>query len=110
MVSANKPAAMKLTANPIRNTAATPNTTPKDSASSGATRPVGTGRLRVRSITLSMSRSYHMLIAPEAPAAMAMHRTATAARSGCKWPGAAIKPASPVNTTSDMTRGFINAM
>ena len=42
---------------------------PKPSASPGTMRPAGKGRLAVRRMTASMSRSYHMLIAPEAPGA-----------------------------------------
>ena len=57
-------------------------------------------------MTASMSRSYHMLMAPEAPAPTAMQSTATAASRGCRWPGAATMPAMPEKTTSDMTRGF----
>ncbi len=56
--------------------------TPNDSASAGSILPVGKGRSRVRSISASISRSYHMLIAPAAPDASAMHRTATAAKIG----------------------------
>ncbi len=62
--------------------------------------------MRVRRITASMSRSYHMLIAPAAPAPTAMHSTATPASTGCRCPGASNKPTIPVNTTSDMTLGF----
>ena len=54
----------------------------------GATRPAGIGRFIVRVINASMSRSYHMLMAPEAPAPTAMHSTAMAARNGCSAPGA----------------------
>ncbi len=68
-----------LSASPISSTAPTASTTPKPSASPGAMRPAGKGRLRVRAITASMSRSYHMLMAPDAPAATAMHRTAMTA-------------------------------
>ena len=89
--------------------AAAVRTTPKASAFSGATRPRGIGRLRVRFITASMSRSYHMLIAPAAPAATATHRIAVAARIGWMVPGAATSPAKAVKTTSDMTRGFSSA-
>ena len=64
----------------------------------------------VRFITASISRSYHMLIAPQAPAPTAMQRIATAANTGCSSPGASISPANPVNTTSDITRGFNRAM
>ena len=72
-------------------------------ASSG---PAGSGRIAVRRITASMSRSYHMLIAPDAPAPTAMHNTATAASTGWRCPGATTSPTKPVKTTSDMTRGF----
>ena len=47
----------------------TASTTPKPSASPGAMRPAGNGRSAVRRISASMSRSYHMLMAPAAPAA-----------------------------------------
>jgi hypothetical protein len=67
------------------------------------------GRPQVRFMIASMSRSNHMLIAPEAPAPTAMQSTATAAISGWMSPGATTKPAKPVNTTSDMTRGFSSA-
>src|SRR5437763_1319062 len=50
----------------------TASTTPKPSASPGSMRPAGKGRCAVRRITASMSRSYHMLIAPEAPAPTAV--------------------------------------
>ncbi len=83
---------------------------PKPSAAPGSMRPAGIGRLRVRRITASMSRSYHMLIAPHAPAATAMHSTAVNASTGCRWPGATSRPISPVNTTSVITRGFSSAI
>ncbi len=73
-------------------------------------RPAGIGRLRVRRITASMSRSYHMLIAPHAPAATAMHSTAVKPSTGCRWPGAINRPISPVNTTSAITRGLSSAI
>jgi hypothetical protein len=75
-------------------------------ASSACTLPAGTGRPRVRRISRSMSASYHMFNAPDAPAPTAMHSTATKARTG--WIGwrAATSPVRAVNTTSDITRGF----
>ena len=91
-------------------TAPADNRMPKASASSGSMRPCGSGRARVRSITASISRSYHMFTAPDAPAPAAMHSTATAASNGCSEPGAIAMPTSPVNTTSDMTRGFSSAI
>ena len=50
-----------------------------------------------------------MLSAPEAPAPSAMQSSAVNATIGCTWPGATTMPASPVNTTSDITRGFSSA-
>ena len=50
-----------------------------------------------------------MLSAPLAPAASAMQSSAVKAVSGWTWPGATMIPASPVNTTSDITRGFSSA-
>src|SRR4051812_7006941 len=50
-----------------------------------------------------------MLRQPDAPAATAMQSSAVKAVSGCSCPGAATMPASPVNTTSDITRGFSSA-
>src|SRR3569833_3274981 len=49
-----------------------------------------------------------MLRQPDAPAATAMQSSAVNAVSGCRCPGAATMPASPVNTTSDITHGFNN--
>ncbi len=49
-----------------------------------------------------------MFRAPEAPAPIAMHSTATAPRTGWIGARAASSPVRPVNTTSDMTRGFIS--
>ena len=57
-----------------------------------------------------MSASYHMLSAPEAPAPTAMQISAMTASAGCMLPGASTMPVSAVNTTSDITRGFISAM
>ena len=73
-------------------------------------RPAGIGRSRVRRMIASMSRSYHMLIAPQAPAATAMHRIAVSPSTGCTWPGATSSPIAPVKTTSVITRGFSSAI
>ena len=83
---------------------------PKASASGRVTRPRGIGRLAVRDILASMSLSYHMLSAPEAPAPTAMHRIEVNASTGWTWPGAIIRPTSAVKITSDITRGFNSAM
>ena len=56
-----------------------------------------------------MSASYHMLSAPAAPAPTAMHRSAVKPIIGWMCAGAIMTLTSAVNTTSDMTRGFISA-
>ena len=88
MVRANRPAASQFTASPITTTEPIESTTPKASASSALTRPAGIGRPLVRAMTASISRSYHMLIAPEAPAPTATAKMATAPNTGCSAPGA----------------------
>ena len=82
---------------------------PKASASDGAMRPCGIGRPAVRCMIASMSRSYHMLSAPDAPAPTAMHSSAVNAITGCMCPGAMTMPTSAVKITSDITRGFSSA-
>ena len=72
-------------------------------------RPAGIGRLAVRVISASMSASYHMLSAPEAPAPTAIARRAMKAMNGLVATGAATRPTNAVNTTSDITRGFSSA-
>ena len=83
---------------------------PKASASGRVTRPRGIGRLAVRDISASISLSYHMFSAPEAPAPTAMHRIEVKASTGWTWPGAITRPTSAVKITSDITRGFSSAM
>ena len=63
----------------------------------------------MRRISASMSASYHMLSAPEAPAPTAMQRIAIAASTGFIGARAQTRPVSAVNTTSDITRGFSSA-
>ncbi|MCY1558686.1 hypothetical protein D9M68_956430 [compost metagenome] len=72
-------------------------------------RPAGMGRLSVRLMIASISASYHMLRAPEAPAPMAMQTMAIMPTSGLMPTGATSIPTSAVNTTSDMTRGLSSA-
>ena len=50
-----------------------------------------------------------MFSAPEAPPPTAMNRMAQKPIIGCTGAGAASRPTSAVNTTSDMTRGFSSA-
>ena len=83
-------------------------TKPNVSASAGAIKPAGIGRVFVRFITASISRSYHWLIAADAPAPAAIAKRAIANTSGCKLTGARYMPVNPVNTTKLMTRGFNN--
>ena len=84
----------------------TDSTSPKTRATRGSMRAAGIGRFMVRDMSRSMSRSYHMLMAPEAPAPMAMQVTATTAVAGSTAPGASSRPTRAVKTTSDMTRGL----
>ena len=65
----------------------TASTMPNASASSGVTRPRGMGRLAVRCMQASMSASYHMLSAPEAPAPTAMHSSAMKREHGVQVSG-----------------------
>ena len=82
---------------------------PIASASPPVTRPAGIGRFFVRRIRASISASHHMFSAPEAPPPTAMNRMAQKPIIGCTGAGAASRPTSAVNTTSDMTRGFRSA-
>ena len=92
MVSASSSAATQLTASPMSSDRAERQHDAEPECLAGqhtAGRQGPAGRAR---ITASMSRSYHMLIAPDAPAPTAMHRTAITASTGCKWPGARNEP------------------
>ena len=109
MVKASSAAASQFTKKPSANTEPTLSVAPNASASPGCTRPAGIGRFAVRVITASMSASYHMLSAPEAPAPIAMQSSAAKPITGWMWPGATSSPTSAVNTTSDITRGFSSA-
>ena len=82
MVKASRDAASQPMAMNIRPQDRRERVIPSARASAPCTRPAGTGRERVRAILASMSASYHMFSAPEAPAPMAMHSTATPARTG----------------------------
>ena len=79
---------------------------PSSRRRAGWRRPAGNGLFMVRCMTLSMSRSYHMLMAPAAPAPSAMQAIAVNPTNGSSCPGASSMPTSAVNTTSDITRGF----
>ena len=57
-------------------------------------------------MTESMSRSYHILMAPAAPAPRAMARIETSPGMMLIDPGASKRPTSAVKTTRDMTRGL----
>ncbi len=110
MVSASSEAATQPTAKPSVMTENSDRKMPKASASSAETLPRGMGRAAVRCMRASMSASYHMLSAPDAPAPTAMASSATKASTGWIVPGAAAMPVSAVKTTSAMTRGFRSAM
>ena len=87
-----------------------PSTMPKPSASARFRRPAGyRARRACGASCASMSASYHMLSAPDAPAPTAIASSAMQASTGLSVPAAATMPTSAVNTTSDMTRGFSSA-
>jgi hypothetical protein len=71
--------------------------------------PVGTGLDLVRDIKLSISASYHIFRAPEAPPPKAINTIDTKAINGCTLPGAANTPAIAVKTTKDITLGLSKA-
>ena len=75
----------------------------------GVSRPAATGRPRVRRMIRSISASYHMFSAPDAPAPTAIASSAAKPMIGWMPPGAITIPVSAVNTTSDITRGFSSA-
>ena len=57
-----------------------------------------------------MSLSYHIFIAPEAPAPMDIQSTDRKKKKGCKAIGAKITPQIEVNTAKDITLGFSNVI
>jgi mannose/cellobiose epimerase-like protein (N-acyl-D-glucosamine 2-epimerase family) len=63
----------------------------------------------VRDISASISASYHIFSAPDAPAPAAMHIIEAIVAQSEIDPGAQTRPAHAVKTTKLMTRGFINA-
>ena len=106
MVIANKVAAIRLTNQAIIPTDPIARTEPNSKASFGNIGPEGIGRLIVRFMTWSISSSYHMLIAPEAPAPRAMQIIDIIAVLRSIVSGAKSNPVKAVNITSDITRGF----
>ena len=109
MVKASKAAASQLAIKPSINVEPTERPIPKNRASSAGTRPAGMGLDAVRAIFTSMSASYHIFKAPDAPAPIAMQSKDTKPRIGWIEPGAITSPVKAVKTTSDMTRGFNKA-
>ena len=87
MVKASSAPATQLTIRPRVATEPMARMVPKVRASSGVTWPRGIGRPAVRCISASMSASYHMLRAPEAPAPTAMQSRAMAPSAGCGCSG-----------------------
>ena len=87
MVKASSAPAIQLTRMPSVITEKNASVMPNASASGRVMRPRGIGRLAVRDIMASMSPSYAMLSAPEAPAPTAMQSSEVNASTGWKWPG-----------------------
>ena len=109
MVNANRAAAIGLAKTESIKTEISDRPSPRPSASPGAIRPLGIGRSRVRDMTASISASYHIFSAPEAPAPTAMQSRLAKATTGWTDTGAATIAAIAVKITSDMTRGFSSA-
>ena len=81
-------------------------TAPKPRASSGSIFPSGTALFFVLSISESMSLSYHMLIAPDAPAPTDIQSTEMKKKKGCIDKGARAMPHIEVNTARAITLGL----
>ena len=82
----------------------------KTRALRGVTAPVTSGRLRVRCMSLSMSRSTNMLMALAPPAARAPpSRVATISQTGGRPRWATIMVGSVVISSSSMIRGLVSA-
>ena len=85
--------------------------TAKVSAERGSITPAAIGRLLVRSITLSMSRSTYMLMALAPPAAKVPPITVAAMSHGDGRPrSATIMVGTVVTRSSSMMRGLVSAM
>ena len=82
---------------------------PNPRAALGLIFPCGIGRFFVLDIFASISASYHMLSAPEAPAPAAIQIIEAIAFQSGNTPGAQTRPAHAVKATRLMTRGFIKA-
>ena len=82
MVKDNKKAANQLDARPSITTDMAESTIPKYFASLAEIFPAGTGRDLVRDIMLSISASYHIFRAPEAPPPKAINTIDTKATNG----------------------------
>ncbi len=90
--------------------ATTSRLTAKISALRGATAPVTSGRLRVRCISLSISRSTNMLMAFAPPAASAPPSSvASMSHTGGRPRWATIMVGRVVISSSSMIRGLVNA-
>jgi hypothetical protein len=110
MVKINKNADNKFTQRAIKKLAKKPRTIPNDKASSDDILPVTIGLCCVRVIIESISLSYHILIAAAEPAPIVIQSIAVTPISECICPGASTNPQKLVNTTSDITLGFISAI
>jgi hypothetical protein len=90
--------------------AATSIVTANVSPARGEMRPLAMGRLRVRAITLSMSRSTYMLMALAPPAARVPPTTVQAiSHTGGRPRWATIMVGTVVTSSSSMMRGLVSA-
>ena len=103
-------AASMFTAVDSKRKAAAASTVPNHSACAGSIRPAGSGRLRVRPIAASMSRSNQQLIAFAPAAASQPPVTVAIRRFQAGSPRAAITIAATAVTSSrTTTRGLVSA-
>ncbi len=79
---------------------------PNPNASNGSTFPSGIGLFFVRSMSESISLSYHMLMAPDAPAPIDIHKIEMKKKKGCISTGANNIPQIDVKTAKDITLGL----
>ena len=82
---------------------------PKTSAELGSSSPEGSGRVRVRAIRPSVSRSHHMFRALAAPTAMAVPRIAARTVGTDLMPGASQMPPTVITRHIRVTDGLVSA-
>ncbi len=98
-----------LTAKVSSGTAMNAKAIPNASATLGSMRPAGSGRLRVRAMRQSISRSRYMLRVFAAPTIIAVPNSNGSHTSSATTPGASDAPPAVVSSAKVMMRGFMRA-